>query len=327
MKKALLFTLVVLVCTSCGGQNKKKSVETGSGNPGGTVTADSVKIYTPPAIPAIMSDAEAQARWAVEHWWDKFDFADTLSVARWSDYAEQAFVDFDYGVLMNVPDDMAGEALSVLFGRAAANGDVFWKFAGIAEKYLFDANSPVRNEEHYIHVLNALLANPALDEWERIRPQEQLRLALKNRVGDLAADFRYTLASGATGTLYSLRAPYTLLFFNNPGCSTCRDMMDQISSTPFLRSRIEEGTLAVLAVYPDKDLTAWREYLTQMPEGWIVSYDAAQKIEDGELYDLKAIPTLYLLDRDKRVMLKDVMSIPQIEQTIYNDQAAKAAAN
>lgn len=321
MQKILMLVAALMVCASCGGQNQKKD-ENGSQaktEVGVANTTDGVEVYQPEAMPTVLTDTEARVRWAVEHWWDKFDFADTLSVARWGDYTEQAFVDFDYQLLANVPIEVGSEAISVLFGRAATNKDVFGRFAEIAEKYLFDANSPFRNEELYIAALRAVLANPALDEWERIRPQEQLRLALKNRIGDLAADFSYTLESGATGTLHGIKAPYTLIFFNNPGCTTCRDMMDQISATPFLQSRIEEGTLAVLAVYPDEDLNAWREYFPSMPEGWVVSYDAAQKIENEELYDLKAIPTLYLLDAGKRVMLKDEMSIPRIEQTIFND--------
>jgi hypothetical protein len=317
MKRVLLFIVTLSVCFSCGGQNRKKTPPP----PAETETAAGVlEVYRPDAIPTMITDPVEQARWAAEHWWDKFDFADTVSVARWSDRTEQAFVDFDYQLLSNIPQDMADGALATLFSRAAANKDVFWKFAEIAEKYLFDPNSPFRNEDLYIAALNAILANPALDEWERIRPGNQLRLALKNRVGDVAADFRYTLESGATGTLHTLRAPFTLLFFNNPGCSTCREMMDKISATPFLQQRIENGTLAVLAVYPDEDLTAWREYLAQMPEGWTVSRDAGQKIKGEELYDLKAIPTMYLLDSGKRVMLKDEMSIPRIEQTIYENE-------
>jgi hypothetical protein len=66
-------------------------------------------------------------------------------------------------------------------------------------------------------------------------------------------------------------------------------------------------------------MSAWREYLQKMPQGWIVSYDAPQAIKNRELYDLKAIPTIYLLDAAKRVMLKDEMSIPIIEHTIYNN--------
>jgi thiol-disulfide isomerase/thioredoxin len=316
MKRNIVILLcAVLACTSCGGQGKTKRTAVAQGT-----TADGVKIYSPPAIPAIMSDPEERARWVAEHWWDGFDFADTLSVARWGEYTEQAFVDFDYGLLMQVPQEISEGAIGVLFRRAGANKDVFWKFAEIAEKYLYDGNSPARNEELYIPVLRAVLANPALDEWERMRPEEQLRLTLKNRVGDAANDFRYTLASGATGTLYGLRAPFTLLFFNNPGCPTCRSMMDTIAATPYLQNLIEAGTLKVLAVYTDEDLTAWRDYLPQMPEGWIASYDAARTIPTEDLYDLKAIPTLYLLDAGKRVLLKDEMSIPRIEQTIYNLQ-------
>mgnify|MGYP002237367013 FL=1 len=65
------------------------------------------------------------------------------------------------------------------------------------------------------------MASPWLDEWEKIAPEHDLRMALQNRVGLPANDFRYTLASGRTGTLYGIRADYTLVFFNNPDCGMC----------------------------------------------------------------------------------------------------------
>lgn len=317
MKKLLMFATALLTVVSCGGQKNKKSTGTGTG----AAVVDSVKIYRPPQSPTMITDTEAQINWAVEHYWDNFEFADTLAVPRWGEYAEQAFVDMNYALARSgMPIEMASRAITTLFHKAAVNKTAFLKFAEIAEKYLFDPNYPYRNEELYIAVLQAELDNPALDEWERIRPQEQLRLALKNRVGERAADFRYTLANGATGTLLGVRAPYTLVFFNNPGCTACRQTIDQIGASPFLDNMIETGKLAVLAVYPDEDIAAWREYLSQMPERWIVSYDAAQTIKNEELYDIKAIPTLYLLDAGKRVMLKDEMSIPRIEQTIYDNE-------
>ncbi|MDR2912236.1 MAG: DUF5106 domain-containing protein [Alistipes sp.] len=315
MKRASLFTTTVLLCASClascGGQKTKKTTAAD--------TAAATKTYQMPSLPAMITDRQEQAQWAATHYWDNFDFADTLSVEKWSEYAEQAFVDYDYQLLANIPHEMGAGSIDGLFKKAAANKAVFGKFLEIAEKYLFDPNSPFRNEEYYIAVLNAVLANPTLDEWERIRPAEQLRLAMKNRVGDTAADFRYTLASGATGMMRGLRARYTLLFFNNPGCPACRETMGQITGSPFLSRLIDEGTLAVLAVYPDDDIVAWRDYASNIPAAWINSHDATQTIKGEEVYDLKAIPTLYLLDRDKRVMLKDVMSIPLIEETINSN--------
>ena len=75
----------------------------------------------------------------------------------------------------------------------------------------------MRNEEFYIPVLEAMIASPVLNETEKIRPQARLKLAQKNRIGTKALNFTYTLASGAQGSLYQLKAEYLLLFINNPG--------------------------------------------------------------------------------------------------------------
>ena len=41
-----------------------------------------------------------------------------------------------------------------------------------------------------------------------------------------------------------------------------------------------------------------------MPEGWTVGTDR-EAVKTGALYDLKAMPSLYLLDGSKTVLLKD----------------------
>jgi hypothetical protein len=318
MKTILLTAATIILCaTACGGQKAKKSLEQGA-------AADSVTVYTPPPMPAMIVDPEARAKWFAEHYWDNFQFADTLAVPRWSDYAEQAFVDVNYAMATgNVPREIAEKVVSTLFEKATVNKGAFLRLHEIVEKYLYDPNYPYRNEELYITALKSVLANPALDQWERIRPEEQLRLAMKNRVGDVALDFHYTLANGATGTMMSLKSPYTLLFFNEPGCSSCRDMMEQIGASPFLQNLIESGRLTVLAVYTDGDLAAWREYLPNMPKNWIVSYDASGTIKNNELYNIQATPTIFLLSANKRVMLKDEVLLRRIEQTILNNDNNK----
>ena len=89
-------------------------------------------------------------------------------------------------------------------------------------------------------------------------------------------------------------------------------------SSSYLMRLVEEGKLAILAIYPDADLSEWRDHAKDFPANWINSYDKTVTIKTDELYDLKAIPTLYLLDASKTVMLKDVMSVPYIEDTLYN---------
>lgn len=320
IRNILLLAVAVLVCTSCGGQRAKKSAEgeTDAQEQTGAQGQQSSKNYAMPAIPPLISDPAGKAEWAAHHFWDNFPFADTTLVGSRKDYTEQAFVDY-VQLLRGIPIDLGGESVGILFRKAAIDKNMFLHMAEVAEKYLFDANSPYRDDEHYILVLRAELASDLLDKWERIRPEEQLKLSLKNRRGHPANDFRYTLASGASGSLYGLRSPYTLLFFNNPGCPSCRETQQQLMESTFITRMIAEGHLTILAVYPDQDLDAWREYSKSFPKSWIYSYDKPLRIKNEELYDLKAIPTMYLLDKNKTVMLKDVMSIPLIEETIYND--------
>ncbi len=158
------------------------------------------------------------------------------------------------------------------------------------------------------------IAWPQTDAGTLARAKYRLDMALKNRPGTVAADFEYTLPAGQTRRMSQLASEYLLLFFNNPGCHTCLEIMTKTQQSPLMTRLLADKRLTILAVYTDEDIPAWREYLPQMPTGpgWIVSYDKDYVISRQNLYDLKAVPTLYLLDRDKKVVLKDVY-IEQVE--------------
>jgi hypothetical protein len=138
-------------------------------------------------------------------------------------------------------------------------------------------------------------------------------MAEKNRPGQRATDFVYTVSTGKKGTLYGLSADYTLLFLNNPGCHACRETIEALKQSSVISHYERNGGLHILAVYPDEDRSEWLKYLSEFPDEWTNGYDAALAIQGKSLYDLKAIPTLYLLGKDKVVLLKDA-TVPAIEQ-------------
>ena len=228
---------------------------------------------------------------------------------------EKQFAHFLLGLEHQTPAQQA-EQIGELLAKAEQNNATS-RFLTLAEKYLYDPNSPVKNEEAYIGALEVMSTTSLYDEWERVRPQSQLTMALKNRMGTIATDFRYVTKNGSRGSLHALKAKYILLFINNPGCPACKDIREQISASAMLTQLIDQGVIKVLALYPDEDLKEWYDYQPNMPDNWINSYDKELAMRNKELYDLRAIPTLYLLDEHKMVLLKDCMSIPAIEQVIY----------
>lgn len=295
--------IAALLLVSCGGGRKPKPA------------ADTVRsrVFLP-AIPPASLAAEERPEWLRRHYWDRFDFSDTLFLAQ-VDTAQMVEAYARYIALLSAaPTD--GAPIDSLMRRASASRPMLDYFAWLGAEVLHDPNSPLRNDEFYIPVLRALLAAPWYDEYERIAPACDLQTAMQNRIGERANDLRYTLASGATGHLYGIRAEYVLLFINNPGCPMCREIREAIVASPMLSEMIERGRLKVLALYPDEDLAEWRDYRDRIPAAWINGYDAGCVVRETGSYDLTAIPALYLLDREKRVLVKDSTDVPFIEETI-----------
>lgn len=252
-------------------------------------------------IPSTILVPEERAAYLVAHYWDHFDFADTTFMQK-ETIIEQAFVDY-IDVFPYTTQPVVSASIRSMLKKSEQQLMMFDWFAGLYEKYLYDPNSPMRNDEYYIPFLETLIDSPM--PGNKARYKLLLGLAAKNRVGNPAADFSYTTAKGLSGSLYSLRSTYTLIFFYNPDCRTCRDISTQLQSSPAVSSLTSSGRLTILAIYTDNDTATWRRYLPQMPATWIVAHDHEQRINSDELYDLKAIPSIYLLDETKKVLLKD----------------------
>lgn len=296
----MTYAFVLMCALSCDGNRREPA------------SVEHPARFRPSVPPAELSVAE-RTGYMRNHYWDRFDFADTLFLAR-IDTMRMIEAFATYVAQYVRPDDPA--PIDSLMRRASVSRPMFEYFRMLAERVLYDPNSPLRSDELYIPVLRAALTVPWLDRWERIRPEAELRLAVQNRVGHPANDFGYTLASGVRGTLYGIRAEYTLLFLSNPGCPMCRCLREEMLASPLLNDFTERGMLKVLMLYPDADLTQWREHRAEVPAIWIDAYDEGCVLLEKSLYDLRAIPSFYLLDRDKRVLVKDSASIRQIEEAI-----------
>ena len=264
---------------------------------------DTLTVFNLPAIPPMLNTPELRADFLVKHYWDNVNFADTNYIHH-PDITEQAWADY-CDLLNHVPLSAAQEAIKATIARTETERKVFDYITGLADKYLYDPNSPLRNEEFYIPVLEAMISSPVLTETEKIRPRARIELAYKNRVDTKASDFTYTLESGAQSTLYKIKSFYTVLFINNPGCHACTANIEVLKSSPVINELIQKKQLAVLALYPDEELDEWRRHRNEFPKEWINGYDQSLAIRTQSLYDLKAIPTLYLLDANKKVLLKD----------------------
>jgi hypothetical protein len=267
--------------------------------------------------PAMMQEEREIAGYMTEHWWDGLtdpqrDYpCDSILVSGVSRAdVEQSFA--NWTVLLGAVDyKQAVKSVARLFDRAVAcerkdtSSNVFESMTQIVHKYLYDPNSPMRNEDFYGPYVERLSRCDLVDEGMRQAYAFDAKMCALNRTGTKAADFRFSERNGKTRRLYDVKADNIILFFSNPGCKACLDIINTLKSMPVVAEGIASGRLAVLNVYIDEDLKAWREYMPIYPEEWINGYDPDYVIRTDVLYNVRAIPSLYLLDKDKRVIMKD----------------------
>ena len=199
MKRLTILLLALCCAASCGRRHAPATEH------------PAPALFRPAALPSSLPASE-RAEYLRTHYWDTFDFADTLFIAR----ADTLHMLDAFASYVALGADSV--AMADLVRRASVSRPMLDYFGMLAERVLHDPNSPLRDVERYIPVLRGKLASPWYDTLERLGPETELRLALRNRVGEQAGDFRCTLSSGATTRLYDLRADYTLLLLTDPEC-------------------------------------------------------------------------------------------------------------
>lgn len=134
-----------------------------------------------------------------EHYWDRFDFADTLFTVR-ADTLQMVEAYAATLRCLRPSDRRRPDRFAVR--RASSSRKMLDYFSMLAERVLHDPNSPLRNDEFYIPVLQAQLRAPWYDEYERIAPEYDLEMAMQNRL-----DTRPTIS--AIRSPRALREPST----------------------------------------------------------------------------------------------------------------------
>lgn len=233
--------------------------------------------------------------------WEGFAFEDEQAVE--SREAEERFARFLLNLEQQTPTQQE-EQIGTLLTKAEQNNATA-RFLLLADKYLHDPNSPYRNDERYLLFLQYAATHQLADYTTNPRYQKHYTMVQKNRVGHKATDFPYTTQAGEKGRLYQLQSRYILLFFHDPDCDECQYVKKLLESQ---HTHFAQKGVLIVAVYIDDEVEAWHK--AQYPSTWLSVY--APEIDKQDLYDIKALPTLYLLDSQKRMVLKDA----RVEQVI-----------
>lgn len=297
MRKLVPVAIAAIILTAaCQGRNKETSADTAVAQ---AEPAKEEVRFPMPKVPDFITGQEERMAYALEHYWQAYEFNDTTKANR--DMGEQGFSTF-LVLLQHADSAITAKAVERYMEKGFALPSLRALHNGMIRHYLDNPNSPMRNDVLYVHFLRAQLDFYGPDEVaERERCAFLLRMVSLNQPGTIAADFRFTDRNGKKGRLHAIKSPLTLLLFNDPDCENCQKEMPRLIASPLLQS----PGLAVVAVYPDADTAIWKSAQSRMPATWTDAYSPDGEVVSRAIYYLPAMPSLYLLDADKRILLKD----------------------
>lgn len=249
-----------------------------------------------PDPPDCIASVGGRVEYMAEHFWDSADMSDTALFAR-----PRLMLDHLY-LLANLPDTVSGRHVRHLIDQASRCQDTFSQVLFWLEHFVYDSSSPYYNEPLYEVAMRAVIASD-VDTVYKLTPQMRLDMLSRNRIGQPAEDFVFWTKDSTQCRLYELPPIPIVLMFGHPACSLCHDAENLLQATPAIVDALQAGTLIVLSVTPDATWDEWQAH--DYPAGWLVGIDAERCIYDNALYDIQRTPSFYLLDDNKRVLIKE----------------------
>lgn len=292
--RPISLVLILLCLSGCRGRNLRPS----SAAEHKPIAQALVELPSPPEY---ITSAEEQARYMIRHFWDRIDLSSRDLLSDREAY-EEAIANY-LGLLTSFKShEMREELLHPLNNLVK---EPLLHTLGLYRKYLYEADSPMLNEDFFRIVLEWAIASPRVERPHQDEASVLLALINKNKVGDQATDFLYTTEAGQIQRLSYISTPYTLVIFASSGCASCRDVLRYASSLKELAELHASGKLTMLVVYIGDTSAEELAQETTVPRWAIKATDTSGEITQAPLYDIKASPTCYLLGRSRRVLLKD----------------------
>ncbi len=155
---------------------------------------------------------------------------------------------------------------------------------------------------------------PWLNEKQMETITRRAYMQMANLVGEKAANLEMLDTSGKPRPLYSINGEFTVVVFWDPNCGHCKEELPRIDS--IYHASWKEKGVKIYAVLAEKEevKNEWLKYINEQHiTGWTHVYQS-KELADAEtaanrpgfrqLYDVIMTPTLYLLDKDKRIVGK-----------------------
>ncbi|MDR1416885.1 MAG: DUF5106 domain-containing protein [Prevotellaceae bacterium] len=264
-----------------------------------------------------------------DHYFDNFDFADAGLIR--TPFFKSNLDFFFQKVIYPAPDTIIKYA-DRLIELSRANNEMFHYITEYLFQY-YQASEYMGHDAVVVHLADKYylsgLATWASDKYKS-EIKERVNRMRHSLLGNIAPELLLPTHENTYVSLLKTPAELTVLCFWEPNCGHCKKELPRLWS---LYQKFRDKGLVVFTVYTQYKRPDWDAYIADHQYDWIYAWDGVEGTKGGKpatfstgsdfrtLYDIRSTPTVFLLDKNKRIIAKR-MDVETLEK-ILNDRLSR----
>lgn len=274
-----------------------------------------------PKLPDGKPDSLFPYRYYKAHFFDNLDLGDArlLRTPLYHQKLDQYFTK----MILQSPDSVIKET-NALLPSVSKSSDTYRYFIWYLTNYT-ERSEIMGMDKAFVYLVENFYSNGKMDFWINKTVKENLSKKakkLKNVLIDAVAPELIMLDTLMQPvSLHGIKSKFTLVFFWDPTCSHCKKEVPKL--VEFFNKEHERLDLKVFAVCSDTNMAEMKKYIRTTKMNFIhVNGPRAYTPNFHDLYDIYSTPVLYLLDENKKILAKRLMTdqlVTFIERYMKNE--------
>lgn len=272
--------------------------------------------------PATKTDSLNNFNYYKKHYWDGITFMDgrIIRTPFFLPKVEKYFRE----IIAPVPDSIIKEADYLLLLARSDTSMYQFLLNWLTDEYIYPKYMGL--DAVFVHLFDEYHSKGIstwLNEKQLTTISNRAYMLMANLIGEKAADLEFTDTTGKISSLYNVNAAYTLVVFWDPTCGHCREQLPKLDS--LYEAKWKKEGVKIYAVLTENEKAKWLEFIHEKNlKDWVHVYQTDENKKEEtlnqkpgfrQLYDVTQTPTIYLLDKEKRIIAKK-LTLPQIDDML-----------
>ncbi|PWK29443.1 uncharacterized protein DUF5106 [Arcicella aurantiaca] len=293
---------------------KKKFIKAFEGTFASNIIKSNLALDIPPA-PKLANGTEDSLwgnKFFVEHFFDNINLADDRLV-------QTPFLYQPVKYYFDQLDFLPNDSLIVLTDKFLSKS----RKTSPMRKYLvsklanhFETSKVLGRDAIFVHILQKYYLNdPLLWDSSTVRlVKERVRYLKPLLIGSKIPNLKATDVNNKEQALYDVKSAFTILYIYAADCGHCKNFTPQL--VKFIQDN-KQKNITVFAPIFGNNVDTWKEFIKEYSsESFINVMDKMGKINLYQEFDAQFTPTIYILDKDKKIIGKGNMNIETMKEII-----------